>query len=92
MCRRGSIFDCETELVHCLEDMYGINTPIAEDIRDIQSERQTAKVRIEALNMGERIDRLEQYIVSDFHEQTTQQSELADGTVPFDGEARRLDD
>ena len=45
--------------------------------------------RIEAVD--EHIDHLERYIISDFHDQTEEQTRLADGTIPFDGEARRLD-
>ena len=87
-----------------LEDMYGINTPLAENLREVEGNFQIAKLRIEELHdeqvimlqrldtFDEQVDRLERYIISDFHEQTTEQTRLADGTIPFDGEARRLDD
>ena len=93
---------CRTDSL--LEDMYGINTPIAENLREVEGNFQTAKLRIEELRdeqvimlqrldtIDEQVDRLERRIISDFHEQTTQQTRLADGMIPCDGEARRLED
>ena len=84
--------------------IFAVQTWISTRLREVDGNFQTANLRIEELhdeqvimlqrieNISEQIDRLERYIISDFHEQTTEQTRLADGTIPFDGEARRLDE